>query len=318
MLSSYFKQKGTDFLPKKGENVNTGRVVSEGVQKILKRNVRGKTWVVELKNGRMVKVSIENNNLPPTATSKGFFFEESQSSHLADIMNTLSKIPNEYLVAFEIVSDKDEDGLTLYSAPSFGSGFGHGSRNYINIITLSLFLILHEAGHAIEQMYRIELNHPTFLDDWQEAIEADDIATSHYGTSNAWEDTAEFAKIYAIALKTDRIDELRGYSPQRLSLWETVLNDVNRWYTENPLTIDVGEPFVAPEDNNGEVPPEETSTKKADASFKLNPLVIIIPSIIIVLVVLSIVFNIATKYSKKKKSAAKVVSKIKRRSKSVR
>jgi len=193
-------------------------------RRVLKRDgIIGNSWIIALTNGRLIRVSIqdgvEKQSVPPSVS-------EPYTSE--DFISLISRIPEFYWKGLEIISDNDEDGLTVYKE-GFEGAVGVGSREFINVTHLGILLVIHEIGHAIEQRYTEGLGNSSFPEQWTAVIEADaPVITSSYGEKNWWEDCAEFCRLYAIASKiTGGLVELNQKSPSRYALWETVIDAVN-------------------------------------------------------------------------------------------
>ena len=101
--------------------------------------------------------------------------------------------------------------------------------NYIDTQTADIGVILHELGHTFEQYTRrggdpYQPAQPEILNPiWRNAIRADDIRTSWYGSNNEWEDMAEFAMFYAKSLIEGSLPALQAASPERYRIWERIL-----------------------------------------------------------------------------------------------
>lgn len=144
------------------------------------------------------------------------------------------------MIGLEIVSDENENGMALYK--TLGGAGGHGGRTYCNLIGLNLGVFIHELGHAIEQEVRLTTE-SDILTRWKsEAKDVDEWDVSPYGNQNAWEDMAEFCKVYSVALQNDTRKELETLSPNRYKIWTHCLELVN-----NSLRVPRCETPVAPE-----------------------------------------------------------------------
>lgn len=115
------------------------------------------------------------------------------------MFETLEKIPIFLWYSLEILTTNGK-GITFYDRNNWwGCGANHGSKDYLNMSTDNIVVIIHEMGHCIEQYCRITLNEIDFLNPiWRRAIRNDNISVSSYGRANEWEDYAEFVTIYAI------------------------------------------------------------------------------------------------------------------------
>eukprot|EP00440_Ansanella_granifera_P033982 gb/GFBE01036862.1/.p1 GENE.gb/GFBE01036862.1/~~gb/GFBE01036862.1/.p1 ORF type:complete len:478 (+),score=67.80 gb/GFBE01036862.1/:1-1434(+) len=134
----------------------------------------------------------------------------------------LHRFPPEYTKAFEIVSESGKDGVSWKDLKC--GCCAHGSQNYLNLMPCmhdSAGVIAHEAGHVIEQ--RARSHESDILDRWASAIQEDVIMVSGYGSQNAWEDAAEFSKIYYWCMGGGKLSELATLSPKRYALWEHML-----------------------------------------------------------------------------------------------
>lgn len=150
--------------------------------------------------------------------------EDGHPDTLADALDVVSRLPPQYLCGLEIVSGAGENGMALYV--DLGGASGHGSESYCNVVRASVPLVLHELGHAIQQ--RASRADATFLQRWKdEAVDVDAQPVSGYGNVNHWEDLAEFALAYAIAMMQRRLAELATLSPNRHRLWSQCLEQCN-------------------------------------------------------------------------------------------
>ena len=145
-----------------------------------------------------------------------------------DVLDRLERIPVEYWYGFQIISEFGR-GIQFLHGSYFGGAAAYGSMNYIDTQTAELPVLLHELGHTFEQYTRI--GNPPILEPqsnilnpiWRNAIRSDDIRTSGYGNNNEWEDMAEFARIHALCLAEESLDELESQSPERFRIWESIL-----------------------------------------------------------------------------------------------
>lgn len=202
-LQSRFRFDQNDFPPE-----NDCEILSGPTDIKMNRGMMGKTWMVR-RNVYCFKVTIEDGH----------------SNSIDEALETVSRIPLLYLIALEIVSDKDENGMALYK--SLGGAAGHGSRTYCNLIGLNLGALIHELGHVIEQEVRLTTE-SDLLTRWEsEAKDVDEWNVSAYGNQNAWEDMAEFCKIYSVALQNDTRKELETLSPNRYKIWTHCLELVS-------------------------------------------------------------------------------------------
>lgn len=134
--------------------------------------------------------------------------QDGHSITIDDITYDIDRLPIPYLAGLEIVSQSSEDGLAVYTY--LDGAHGHGHHTYINVIDSGLGAILHEIGHAIETEISINANDTNFLSRWYNHIASDNITVSSYaysklrpemdGIINVWEDVADFARVYAMAL----------------------------------------------------------------------------------------------------------------------
>ena len=167
----------------------------------------GRVWNVTL-GGEPFKISIEN--ACSNAVSLDFAKGEAE------------KTPRMYWKSFEVVSDPSEDGMAYYD--DIGGAAAHGGKSYLNMVKgVGAYVIIHEAGHILEQ-YAKE-TYTTISEDWPIAISNDAVSISRYGDRAHWEDLAEYARTYALALEAgmDQIEKLKGQTPNRFVLWEKVL-----------------------------------------------------------------------------------------------
>lgn len=148
---------------------------------------------------------------------------------IEDVLDRLERVPVEYWYGFQIITEFGQGIQFLHGSYFSGGAAAYGGMNYIDTQTASLPTVLHELGHTLEQYTRIG-NSPilepqsNILDPiWRNAIRSDDNRTSGYGSSNEWEDMAEFARIYALCLVEGSLDDLESMSPERFRIWERIL-----------------------------------------------------------------------------------------------
>ncbi len=150
--------------------------------------------------------------------------QDSTGVKLGHLVKLLRQIPGPYMRACTVVSDPGEDGIAIYA--NLGGARAHGGQGYINLIPAAdAAVIVHEVGHALEQVAR--QSDPKVLDNWAEAIKADKTSVSDYGDKVRHEDLAEFAQVYAVCLDkgSKPLAELKKLSPARFALWEKILKD---------------------------------------------------------------------------------------------
>jgi hypothetical protein len=84
-------------------------------------------------------------------------------------------------------------------------------------------VLLHEAGHILEQRYRTA--HGDVLQRWEALIPGENVSVSRYGDTVAHEDLAEFALVHALCLDAgeESLQALRRHSPRRFELWTDIL-----------------------------------------------------------------------------------------------
>jgi len=148
---------------------------------------------------------------------------------ISDVLNRLERVPPLYWRGLKIIT-KFGRGIQFFHSSYFNGAAAYGSRSYIDTQTANLPTLLHELGHTFEQFTRLG-NEPILEPQsnilnpiWRHAIRVDNIRTSRYGNNNEWEDLAEFARIYALAVVEDRLDELQMMSPERFRIWERILS----------------------------------------------------------------------------------------------
>lgn len=148
---------------------------------------------------------------------------------IEDVLNRLERIPVEYWYGFRVITEFGHGIQFLHGSYFNGGAAAYGGMNYIDTQTAELPVLLHELGHTLEQYTRIG-NSPTLEPQsnilnpiWRNAIRSDDNRTSQYGSSNEWEDMAEFARIHAQCLVEGSLDELESMSPERFRIWERIL-----------------------------------------------------------------------------------------------
>ena len=148
---------------------------------------------------------------------------------IEDALSRLERVPVEYWYGLQVITEFGQGIQYLHGSYFGGSAAAYGGMNYIDTQTASLPTLLHELGHTFEQYTRIG-NSPLLEPQsnilnpiWRNAIRSDDNRTSGYGSSNEWEDMAEFARIYALCLVEGSLDELEAMSPERHRIWERIL-----------------------------------------------------------------------------------------------
>lgn len=138
------------------------------------------------------------------------------------VLEQVQRLPVRYRRCLEIVSEPQKDGVAIYA--DLQGAAAHGSQDYLNMIpAANVFVVLHEAGHILEQ--RATSRKPDILARWAKAAAADKISVSEYGDSINHEDQAEFALVYGIALDAgpEHLEALKTLSPRRFALWEEIL-----------------------------------------------------------------------------------------------
>jgi hypothetical protein len=192
-------------------NTEKAEVVSGPVEMKMANNKQpGKQWWVRLDQSKF-KVTIE----------------DSAGLTLTNALVCAERIPTVYLRALEVVSEDEKAGLAFYK--TLGGAAAHGGQSYLNMIPLkparAASVIVHEAGHILEQ--RARNTDKDILEKWAEAVKKDNIDVSNYGNGANHEDQADFARIYAFCsdqtLGSNRLAELREFSPARFDLWEKML-----------------------------------------------------------------------------------------------
>lgn len=272
-LQSKFYFTQNDFPPQNDCEILSGPTVIK-----MNRGQMGKWWMVR-RNVYCFKISIEDDH----------------NNNIDQALETVSRLPLLYLIALEIVSDENENGMALYK--NLGGAAGHGSRDYCNLIGLNLGVLIHELGHAFEQEVRLT-SESDLLDRWEnDAKNVDEWHVSPYGDHNPWEDMAEYCKVYCVALQTDRLQELKTLSPNRYEMWTRCIDLVSTTL-RNPRCADSGEVPVAPEplsvddgpndDNKDkENPPEdyEPDTEENTASIEYDYYYLLIPIVLLIFLV---------------------------------
>ena len=195
------------FFGKFGQKSTTKVKIVSGPKDVNMRNGRvpGKVWQASSGKFRF-KITIQN----------------STKVKLEQVVKRLQKLPQPYMRACEVVSDKTEDGIAIYA--DLGGAAAHGGKSYINLVPgANALVIAHEAGHTLEQKAR-EVD-PKILDQWGEAIKSDKVSVSGYGDRVRHEDLGEFAQVYAVCLDAGPkpFAQLKKLSPKRFALWEQVL-----------------------------------------------------------------------------------------------
>lgn len=165
----------------------------------------GRTWMVRL-GGTTFRVTTQD------ASKVG----------VEHVLEQVQRLPTRYRRCLEIVSEPQKDGVAIYA--DLQGAAAHGSQDYLNMIpAANVFVILHEAGHILEQ--RATARKADILARWAKAAAADKISVSEYGDSINHEDQAEFALVYGIALDAgpEHLEALKALSPRRFALWEEIL-----------------------------------------------------------------------------------------------
>jgi hypothetical protein len=188
------------------KNTDKPKIIS-GPTAVKMRNDQspGKVWQVTLGDANF-KVTIQDET----------------GMKVKDSLERLERIPAPYRELFEIVSEDSKAGMAFYA--KLGGAAAHGGQSYLNMVPrANAFVIAHEAGHILEQRARV--SNPKILEEWKVAIDKDAISLSPYGDSVAHEDLAEFALVYALCLDAGKkeLAELKKLSPQRYTIWETIL-----------------------------------------------------------------------------------------------
>jgi len=134
------------------------------------------------------------------------------------MLSLFETFPEKYAIALKIVSVNGH-GIQFFHN-SYVNG-AYGGKNYIDTGYAGLGILMHEAGHTMEQHRRITYGDSGLLNPaWQRAIQCDDIRTSGYGNNNHWEDMAEFSKLFA---RSNNVQSLYEQSPERWLLWNETL-----------------------------------------------------------------------------------------------
>jgi hypothetical protein len=139
------------------------------------------------------------------------------------VLDHVQRLPARYRRCLEIVSEPGKAGVAVYA--ELGGAAAHGSQEYLNMIPqANVFVVLHEAGHVLEQ--RATAKQADILARWAKAAAADKVSVSEYGDSVAHEDLAEFSLVYGIALDAGaaHLQHLQTLSPRRFALWEEILD----------------------------------------------------------------------------------------------
>ncbi len=206
---AYILDEYTQYIPLLGQNsTDQVQVISGPFETAMNRGgTPGRVWNASL-GGVPFKISIEN------ACSNVVSLDFAQGE--------AEKIPQMYRKAFNVVSDPDEDGMAYYD--DIGGAAAHGGKEYLNMVKgVGAYVIIHEAGHILEQ-YANEKS-PNLSSGWPAAITNDGVSISRYGNGAWWEDLAEYARTYALALEAgmDQVFKLKGQTPNRFVLWEKIL-----------------------------------------------------------------------------------------------
>ncbi len=188
------------------KNKDKARILSGPKAVKLKRGqAPGKVWRIALGKHRF-KVSIEDVT----------------GMDIKDALKPMERVPPLYRRCFEIVSEKDKDGVAFYK--DLGGAAAHGGQQYLNIVPRAgASVMVHEAGHIMEQ--RARNTEKDILERWKDAIAKDKVSISPYGDRVHHEDQAEFARVYAFCLAAgpEQLKKLKARSPQRYALWERML-----------------------------------------------------------------------------------------------
>lgn len=203
-IKTYFSSLRKNF----GKNNKEKPKILSGPTVVKMRNDQspGKVWQVALGNATF-KVTIQDET----------------KMKVEDCLEKLERIPPLYRKLFEIVSEDNKAGMAFYAR--LGGAAAHGGQSYLNMVPgANAFVIVHEAGHILEQ--RARASDPEILAKWKTAIDTDKVSISRYGDHVAHEDLAEFALVYALCLDAGKkeLAELEKLSPQRYALWERILS----------------------------------------------------------------------------------------------
>jgi len=150
--------------------------------------------------------------------------DEAKNWTIKDALSRVEQFPVVYRRALEIISEDERTGLTFYQ----DLRGAHGGRDYINVEPgCGTRTLLHECGHTFDGKARLSI--PKLPEQWQEAIDADNIGISGYGDRVVHEDMAEFAMVYAYCIDyaagSGMTGLLRKLSPKRFELWEKTLRE---------------------------------------------------------------------------------------------
>jgi hypothetical protein len=283
ILSNEFIFNDENFEPQNDCVIKSGPTVIK-----MGRGQMGKEWVVK-RDVYCFKITIEDTH----------------RNTIEEAMEAVSRLPILYLVGLEIVSDENENGLALYK--DLGGAAGHGGRTYCNLIGLNLGVIIHELGHGIEQEVRLSAE-SDLLDRWEkEAKNVDSVTVSGYGNQNPWEDMAEFCKVYAVCLQTNKLEELKERSPNRFRIWEHCMKLVNSTLRNKKcadsedvplkpeLPVQDGsaeETLVTPPDEYEPDSPEvEVTSKSSNYSYVIFLVLLVILGLVLFFFILNLLFS---------------------------
>ena len=101
---------------------------------------------------------------------------------------------------------------------------------------------MHELSHAIEQQVRS--TEADLLERWAVAAASDGTPVLlPFNSQDVHEDMAEFGVVFAVAMKTNQLNELQTESPERFNLWEHTLNQVAHEQVRQVKLMQLAEPF---------------------------------------------------------------------------
>ena len=168
------------------------------------------------------------------------------------VLRLFETFPEKYVIALKIVS-VNSHGIQFFHKTYVNGAYG--GKNYSDTGYANLGILMHEAGHTMEQHRRITYGDSGLLNPaWRRAIQCDDIRTSGYGNKNHWEDMAEFSKIFALS---NNLQSLYEQSPERWLLWNETLAIAQEAY---PPEIDISSsPSGGPSQSPSEFPSSSPS-----------------------------------------------------------
>jgi hypothetical protein len=121
----------------------------------------GRTWRAEI-GGILFRMTIQ----------------DSAKMEVEELFDRIRRMPPAYRVILPIVSEEGKAGLAVYA--DLQGAAAHGSQDYLNIIPKAgTRVLLHEAGHILEQRYRTA--HGDVLQRWEALIPGEKMSKNDGG-----------------------------------------------------------------------------------------------------------------------------------------